>query len=426
MISLSEIEVRLVTSAKEKSVWASLMDEHHYLKFSHLVGTSVCYIAHIHGAWLALLSWTWASYKNSCRDQWIGWSSTLKDKRLRFIVNNSRFLILPNHHIKNLASRVLSLNLKRLSSDWEQIYGHPLLLAETFVDPSRFQGTCYQASNWKMLGMTRGFARKGPHYVAHGIPKKVFVFPLQKKAPQHLKSDFFNPSLFSTKEPLLNIDLNDISLTDLMDYLSKIKEHRKARGIRHAFLSLLTLCVCASLCEAKGYTAISEWANSLPQGVLLKMGFRMGRAPSEPTIRRFIQALNPEEVDQIVSSWVLKHIPSAKKRIALDGKTLRGSYDEEKKSLQLLSAIVHQEGVVVAQRKIGDKTNEIPEVKNLLDPLDIEGSIVTADALHTQEETARYLVRDKKSDFVFTVKENQEKLKQELQSLDYEAFPPSA
>ena len=110
----------------------------------------------------------------------------------------------------------------------------------------------------------------------------------------------------------------------------------------------------------------------------------------------------------------------------MDGKALRRAHDSGEAATHLLSAILHQEGVVVAQREVGAKTNEIPELPRLLEPLPIAGAVVTADAIHTQRETARYLVESKKADYVFTVQENQPTLRQDIADLDFKAFPPSA
>jgi hypothetical protein len=110
--------------------------------------------------------------------------------------------------------------------------------------------------------------------------------------------------------------------------------------------------------------------------------------------------------------------------IRVDGKTLRGSRDGEQGAVHLLSAIVHGSGAVVAQVAVGKKTNEIPCIKPLLAELDIQGAVVTADALHTQRETARYIVQDKNADYVFTVKDNQPTLRQDIEILHLEAFPP--
>ena len=152
---LQELSVRPVR-LDERAQWCTLMKQHHYLGFERIVGESLCYVATVSSEWVALLGWGWAALKCQAREQWIGWNVAVRSRRLHLVANNVRFLILPNVKIRNLASRILSLNLKRLSSDWEAFHGHPLELAETFVDPARFSGACYRAANWIPVGKTRG------------------------------------------------------------------------------------------------------------------------------------------------------------------------------------------------------------------------------------------------------------------------------
>jgi hypothetical protein len=93
------------------------------------------------------------------RDAWVGWDFRHQYDRLHLIANNSRFLILPGYHVANLASRVLALSERRVATDWQERFGYPLLLLETFVDPQRFHGTIYRAANWRYVGDTRGYRR---------------------------------------------------------------------------------------------------------------------------------------------------------------------------------------------------------------------------------------------------------------------------
>ncbi len=119
------------------------MERHHYLGFRGLVGGGVRQVAEApDGRWLALLGWHAGSFKVGVRDRFIGWTREQQFRRLRLVANNTRFLVLPGFRIPNLASRVLGLALRRLSCDMEAQVGHPVLLAETFVDPSRYAGTC--------------------------------------------------------------------------------------------------------------------------------------------------------------------------------------------------------------------------------------------------------------------------------------------
>ncbi len=114
------------------------------------------------------------------------------------------------------------------------------------------------------------------------------------------------------------------------------------------------------------------------------------------------------------------------KAVAIDGKTSKGSRDEGRRPAHILSAILHKEGIVMASKRVEDKTNEMKEVKPLLDGLNLEGAVVTADALLTQKEIASYLVEEKKADYVFTVKGNQGNLLKDIEDLNLESFSPSA
>jgi Domain of unknown function (DUF4338) len=184
--ALKEPLVVRLLRCEERGRWRQLMNQHHYLGIQRLVGQSLCYVATVGEPWVALLAWGAAALKCQPRDAWIGWAPSLKWRRLHLIANNLRFLILPDWHRPNLASRILALNLKRLSADWERYYGHPILVAETFVDSARFQGTCYRAAGWQMLGTTRGFAKRGRGYIPHGQPKLVLVRPLTAEAVAQL------------------------------------------------------------------------------------------------------------------------------------------------------------------------------------------------------------------------------------------------
>ena len=173
----------------EKPRWKALMKEHHYLGFSGVGGRSIFYVATLRGEWVALMCWSSAALHVGVREEWLGWDGAVRQKRLPFIANNSRFLILPDVAIKNLASKVLSLNLARLNADWQSFHGSSIWLAETFVDPSRFRGTCYLAANWQIVGQTRGFSRVPAgmgFYRQNNQPKMYLAYPLVKKFKEKL------------------------------------------------------------------------------------------------------------------------------------------------------------------------------------------------------------------------------------------------
>ena len=146
-------------AAPEEARFQALMEAHHYLGALPKIGHTLWYIATWHGQWLALLSFSAAAWKCAARDAWIGWDFRHAYDRLHLIANNSRLLILPEHHYPNLASRVLAGCERRLAADWRARFGYPLLLLETLVDPRLFHGTLYHAANWRYVGNTRGFRR---------------------------------------------------------------------------------------------------------------------------------------------------------------------------------------------------------------------------------------------------------------------------
>ena len=162
--------------------WRAVMAAEHYLGFGKSAGERVHYVATIGDEWVGLIAWAAASLAVECRDSWIGWDNLAKSKRLSLVVNNTRFLVLKR--IPNLASKILSQNLRRLSNDWQAFYGHPVVLAETFVDPSRFIGSCYLAAGWHCIGTTKGFGRTNSDqwYEKHGQQKKMFVRELAKNS----------------------------------------------------------------------------------------------------------------------------------------------------------------------------------------------------------------------------------------------------
>jgi len=419
------LTVRLVR-AEERARWQQTLAQHHYLPGARMVGEALWYVATAGDTWVALLAWAAAALKCQPRDAWIGWSPPLQWRRLRFVVNNVRFCLLPPPR-PNLASRVLAGNLRRLSADWERAYGHPVLLAETFVDPTRFRGTCYQAAGWQCLGLTRGFAKQNTRYVAHGAPKTIWVRPLRPGAVAALTAPF-PPPCAGPREDAPMLDVNRLPLQGaggLLDLLHTVPDPRHRRGVRHPVRTVVALAICAAVAGARSFTAIAQWARGLSTEALGRLGATRRTPPSEPTIRRVLQAVDADALDARVGPWLLQVAARPGAALGVDGKTLRGSHARGQAAPHLLSAILHQDAVVVAQAAVPADTNEIPTLPRLLAPLPLAGTVVTADALHTQAETAQFLVAEKRADYVFTVKDNQPTLREDIAALRLDAFPPA-
>lgn len=411
------------------------MERLHYLgAVESNLGKALQYVAEDeeNGEWLALMDWGYGALKNSERDRWIGWSKELRDERLKHVVTNTRFLILPSEvKRKNLASQVLSKVVKRLSDDWARYHGHHVLVAETFVDMKRFSGTCYRAANWIEVGKTQGFARSNKRYFEHGEKKLVFVYPLYKRSCEILSSTGFpNRLIMTRKEQHSEIDLNKLPLIGeggLLDALSKVEDGRFRRGRRYSLRSILGLTVCAILTGIDSFRGIAEFAHALPHEVRLKFGLRKGKAPDEETIRLTLNKVDPLNFDAVVREWLHAQVPSLRGRaIALDGKSMRAARTDQGSPPHILSVLLHHDGVALKTVAVADKTNEIPAAQSLLRSMPIKGAVVTLDAMHTQRETAQLIVTEKKADYLMTVKENQQGLLEKIQRLPEEAFSPSA
>lgn len=183
---LDGVEVRLIRPREQKR-FDELIETQHYLKDATLVGERLCYVAEYGGQWLALLAWSAPAYHLKDRDAWIGWTEEQRRRRLGWLANNSRFLILDGAHYPNLASRVMRLCLQRLSTDWNVRWGHGLLAAESFVDGQLFRGTSYRVSGWTQLGQTEGWGRhRQDFYVRHDRPKQLWVRELRSGARELL------------------------------------------------------------------------------------------------------------------------------------------------------------------------------------------------------------------------------------------------
>ncbi len=439
-IDVRQIIVRPVFACERARFDASL-DEHHWLGH-RLVGETMRYVAlSADGEWLALLGFGACALACRPRDRFIGWSDELHFKRLRYVTNNQRFCILSAGRHANVASAVLSRVLKRLSNDYQERWGHPVFVVETFVDPTLHRGTCYLASNFTVLGTTSGYGRVSGRYVYHGKQKLCLVRLLRRDALPILSGEFDHPSISSTprrRTPLIN--LNNVNFegdSGLLVRLGQIDDHRKARGVRHSLSSVLAVAACATIAGCQSLTAIGEWAAECPQEVLARLGakfhpvYKRYVAPSDATIRRAVQAVDADALDRVIGEWLFDmvragHLEEHQLVVAVDGKSLRGATQDDGRCVHLFAAMVQGDRAVIAQSEVDHKTNEITGFKPLLEDLDLEGAVVTADAMHAQREHARFLCEDKDADYLLGVKGNQPSLLEAIESLPGGSFPPWA
>ncbi len=349
-MELQDVQVQLVNKVDEPR-FLSLMREHHYIGAQQRMAQTLWYVATYQGEWVALLSFSIAALKCKARDQWIGWPYRHQYDRLKYLTNNTRFLILPDWHVPNLGSRVLSLCEKRIAADSITYFGHTVLILETFVDPARFHGTVYRAANWTCVGKTRGFRRHREGYIKNEAPKLIFMKPLRPDARALLSRPTLDLPI-PTGVPKMMI-LAD-QMRALPDFFKAIPDHRRAAGRRHKLPTLLALAAAAILSGMRGYKGIKQWIDQLGQKGLERFGcrYQAGQfiAPSLNTVRECLMRVDPAELDRALQAWN-KAYAQEDQSLAIDGKTMRNAMDEEGRQVQIMSAIGHQTGMCYTQKK---------------------------------------------------------------------------
>jgi predicted transposase YbfD/YdcC len=256
----------------------------------------------------------------------------------------------------------------------------------------------------------------------------------------------------------LHVDAADCSR--LLELLGLVPDPRKRRGVRHSVAAVLAIAAAAVLAGARSVLAIGEWAAEAPQVVLAALGARQHpvtgqfTAPHVDAFRRVLRPVDADSVDTAIGLFLAERAgigepqngPDDRQRhdyggspsqqqgpeqdkpavrgLSVDGKAVRGAIQPDERAVHLLAAVPHEVPAVLAQRDVAHKTNEITQLKPLLDPLNLTGWAVTLDALHCQRETARYLVEDKGAAYVFTaVKDNQPTLFAQLDALPWATVP---
>jgi hypothetical protein len=173
----------------EALLFKFLLRRYHYLGHRNCVGQNLKYLAwDRQGRPLACLLFGAAAWKAAARDQWIGWDTPARQRHLDRVSNNARFMVLPWVKVPHLASHLLGRVAARLSADWQRKYGHPLYLLETFVEASRFAGTCYRAAGWVPVGLTTGRTRNDDGRKPRTAPKAIYLKPLSADARQQLSA----------------------------------------------------------------------------------------------------------------------------------------------------------------------------------------------------------------------------------------------
>jgi hypothetical protein len=190
--SLSEIgpvELRQVRRGPQEALVKSLVEQYHYLGYVQPVGEHLKYLVTAQGQPIGCFCWSSAPRHLGPRDRYIGWSKQERRANVHLIGYQTRFLILPWVRVPHLASHLLGRMSRQLSADWQRVYAHPVYFTETFVDPSRYRGTCYRAANWTYLGLTTGRGKNDQTKKPNRPVKQVFGYPLHRNFRRKLIGD---------------------------------------------------------------------------------------------------------------------------------------------------------------------------------------------------------------------------------------------
>ena len=403
---------------------AELLDKHHYLGAPNPVGERLWYAAIApDGEWLGVLLFTAASRRLRHRDQWIGWSDEQRRRRLPLVINNSRFLLLPDKTSPNLGSAVLSRVAARLSNDWLERYGHPVLVMETFVDPQLFRGTVYRASGWKELGHTQGNQRVSrDYYEPHDRPKLLFVRELARNACRSLQAEHLKPALAAVEAaspPRCTQRGGELKSLTAM-FRQRVPEYRNRRRCIYPVHALLGIMAAAHLADApRGQKDLEAFAQSLSQAQLKALGVRRDSktrrfpTPDQTTFSRMMSNVNADIVEQVLLDWqqrIRGPVPE-KEIVVIDGKQPKHAGGHN-----VVTAISSPSLHYLGCELVEDKSNEIPAARKLIVRLDLDGKLVSLDALHSCQQTARQIVLEAGADYALTIKDNCSAIKERIEA----------
>jgi len=458
---LEEVAVRLIEDSERERFDAELVRKH-YLKNANVVGRVLRYLAQYRGQWVALLVFSSPAFHIKLRDRWLRWSARQVKERRHLIAQNARFLVLaaPGRW-PNLASRVLKLTCARLPLDWQEHFGYPVQVVETFVDPQRFRGTCYKAAGWEQLGPTQGYERDWQDfYTDTKHPKQLWVRPLAQGAVEQLRSPEL-PLAWADPQgpPPPACPVATAQLDSLWECFRKhMTDPRKPKGVRHKLAGFLTLIALAVAAGCKGPHAIAQFAQSLnhAQRRRLRCRPRPGRpreydVPSERTFRRLLKRVDSEQLKNVLVGWMQTEDPAPLQVVHADGKVVKNAQPapprspaqhtesasaepceippelQKPKADKALTLVNFQttEQRLVDQVAVPQDTNEEAAVAAHLPKMDLAGVCLTADAAHTTKANCRQLTQNNGAEFLLFLKANQPLALAKAEQLLPGTLPPS-
>jgi len=424
--ALQEVTLRLAQPAEIAAACAALEREH-YLGAPRPCNRDVVQLALRGAQVLAVLVWTRAARKLAAREAWVGWDPRTRTRRLPLVVQNNRFLILSTLRQPNLASRVLGLAVAALPEHWARHTGTRPLLAETFVDPERFAGTCYKAAGWIESGETAGFGRHGDdYYVAHDQPKRLWLRPLTPDARERLREPL-DLLVGEKRRAFGQLPVPMKSAASLATALRAVVDPRRAAGRQFPLHALLASAVLAFATGARSVSDLFRFVQELTPAQRRALGFRGARdqprrvpPPGEGCWRKVLKLLPPGELTRALVTWQLAQtrLPPL---LAIDGKTLHRGLAT---LVTLCNAETGEPLVQVAQTGPGHEKTLAHALITALPPGTLDGAIIGGDALYADPALVRTLVQEQGAITLVQLKNNQPKAAARAATLLAQAAPP--
>ena len=430
-MSGNSLHIKIIETKKDIALFTKLAKKFHYMGEGCPAGDTLRMVVVADGKWIALLLWGSACYRLKYRDEFIGWTDQQRAARQKLIVQNRRFVLLtqPGEH-PNLASRILGKAIRELPSLWLEAFGYEPLLAETFSDIEAREGTCYRASGWTALGKTKGYSRHAAdYYVPNDRPKKLWVRELRKDATDLLRSihlpDEFKKGAASDADGIMPIKAQQME--SLHEALCKVSDPRAKNCVYHigAMLSIVAMGIFSGHKDLKAILRFAE-RMTLPQRKKLALpGFEKGSAykkiPSYTAFYNLLGKLDLDAFSQVLSEWLAQHRGTLPVALAMDGKFIRNT-------VGIVTLAEHETGAPIAmidasqKEGDGDRCELKASQKMLCRHGDLTNTVITADALDCQKETARIIV-DRGGEYCIQVKNNQKTIREEAEFSAKELAP---
>jgi hypothetical protein len=396
--------MRSATEPLEISQLRAVLDAEHYLKAGRPAGHVLW-----QGAWerdpeggtdrlVAVFCWAGAAKRLKDRDEWIGWDAVTCANRLKLVVQLRRFVVVDARRRPNLASQCLGRALRELPAEWQRLHGFRPLLAESFHDPARHQGTLYKVTNWTPLGLTKGFRRhRADFYQDLQSPKQLWVRPLQQNArallslPGELPAEHLEGIAEATCGARCALPLD--TLRSLRDALREVDDPRSPQSRRHPISAMLTLICYGLLCGAPDVKSIWKKCGPLNQQQRAAVGLTRRDKhsgllvmPGYDALNDLVNALDPVSLADPLNRWLIASSDLLPKTLAIDGKDLGG----KSKLGAVVTLCHHATGAPLAMATYSGKKDdcELPVAQALLQQVAgvLPNAVVTGDALHCQKK----------------------------------------